>query len=170
MNGDRMTRLTLTLDHNALRLDPDDVILYRVSPSLDRPPLFEPGPGYEPKCPAWVAALVPASDGGTDMLWARAFRLTFEARERQRLEEQRRQQEAEQARKDAIDQGARAFLRGFVAQVTGTAMSPADLPFVDLKRVVRAAGVTPWKWSTNHCLNALEAWGRREAERRLTDA
>ncbi len=154
-------RLTLTLDHNALELGSDDVILYRVSPSIDRPPLFEPGPGYEPRSPAWIAALVPASDGGTDAMWARAFSLTMDGRERIRLDERHRRMEEEKARAADLQVAKAAYLRGFVAKVTGTLMAPAGLPYTDLKQVVRAAGLRPGSWSTRRCLAVLDAWALR---------
>lgn len=160
-------RLRLTLDHTPLRLGANDVILYRVSPSLDRPPLFEPGPDYEPASPAWIAGLVEASDGGTDMLWARAFSLTTEATLRRHHEAEQRAREASAARKAEIEAAGLALRRGLVGKVTGSLLDPADLPFVDLKRVVRAAKITPDRWSTRHCLIALRNWSEREAERRL---
>jgi hypothetical protein len=157
-------RLTLTLDHNALRLDPDDVILYRVSPSIGRPPLFEPGPDYEPKSPAWIAALVPASDGGTDMLWARAFRLNFEAQEKRWAQAAADQEAAEKAAKDALQNKAIDILSALAGDVLGdSTVLPGGMAWPDLRRCVKACRLKPYEWSRVACEEALWRWARQRA-------
>jgi len=92
--------LTLTqVQTPSADLHPDDAVLYRLHDSVAAPPLFEPGPDYEPVSPAVIVAFYPSQCGGRSPyvfmpMWARVFRLRPEvqaAREKAAEEEARRQ-------------------------------------------------------------------------------
>lgn len=110
--------------HHALTLspcpseDPDDLVLYEhlyVAPegAYSGRPAFRPPEGYEPRGPAWLAAIAPDPEGGDLLLylWARVFCLTAEERERreQAFRDALRKEEAERRR--LLEAVACAWLR-----------------------------------------------------------
>ncbi len=104
--------LTMTqVQTPAADMHPDDVVLYRLHDSVAGPPLFEPGPNYEPVSPAVIVALVPHSAGGLNPvvympLWARVFRLRPEVRAARE-----KAAEAEAARDEALSVSRLLFPR-----------------------------------------------------------
>ena len=150
----------------AVGLPADAVVLYRLSPSIDRQPLFKPGPDYEPISPAWIAALVPVSDGmGAPVvyrpMWARAFGLTWEAQDARAKADR----EAEKAADDALQRRAIAILSDLSRDVTGDPTTlPGGMSWPDLRRCVKAARLKPWTWSRSVCEEVLWKWACERAE------
>ena len=136
-----MHRLTQSLDHSPLQMSADDVVLYRVSPSIAAPPMFEPGPGYEPISPAWIAALVPSSDGATDALWARAFGLTMDAmvalEQRREAEKKARDEAAKRAQVERAQARIRMALKEWNPDLSGVDFGAGNLGNLDSASVRR---------------------------------
>jgi hypothetical protein len=162
----------------AATLPADAVVLYRLSASIAQPPLFEPGSDYEPISPAWIAALVPESDGmGAPivyrLMWARAFGLTWEAQEARTKADR----EAEKEAKRALQDKAIQILSDLSRDVTGDpATLPGGMTWPDLRRCVKAARLEPYRWSRRACEGVLWQWAQERARaaqepiwERLTD-
>ena len=140
-------------------LGPDDHIFYGVTDTVVAPVLDRPQ-HMEPAAPWAVVALL-QHQGGYQVLWARAYRLTADEQDRRYKEREQARRDEEARQRDAEEAAAESVLE---ALWDGDGEWPGldSTPYKALRKMAVAAQLRPGAANTHGLRSTLWHWALRE--------
>lgn len=155
-----MLQLQVQLPPGADTLGPDDRIVYAATATAD-PPAGIPVIDYtEPSGPWAIVALVP-SQQGYQVLWARAYRLDDDERDRRHKEREQARRDEEARQRDAEEAAAESVLEA-LWDGDGEWPGLGSVPYKALRKMAKEAQLRAGSCNTSGLRSMLWHWALRE--------